>query len=449
MPAQGAIWRVTFTGPDSIAAGRGTEIHRWRLALDPGLELFQPMLSQPETGVEALEKQSRLETCLDEAGKRLAGGRVNDAVAGLRAFQEEPGFAHNDELLSMLARCGRYGRRTVLREWWRRAIFKLGEYEGLGGVMAVRFSPDGGTLAAGQYEGTIGIYNAATGTTRKVLERLIGPVLAFVFLAEDDLLALSKNGDLVRWDLASGSGQAIRTGLDPNDGAHLSAVLAEDGRYMAVLGMKGYNMYTVRLGDAAPIGIREFSPRVLRAKFDLGIPNVMEETYAGYDYKAAVSPDSRFYSTSIMNTKFGPGAHPVYVWEVRQGGIALAQTLLGHTSPVLTMAFSPAGDALISADINGLLRLWGLPGGNCLREIRQPGSQFTSVAFSADGRRILAGDSEGSLFLWGTDGREIAANRTHSGPVNAVAFSCDDRFAASGGYDNTVQLWEFDWDYAF
>jgi len=71
------------------------------------------------------------------------------------------------------------------------------------------------------------------------------------------------------------------------------------------------------------------------------------------------------------------------------------------------------------------------------------------VTLSPDARHILAGDSGGGLFLWQADGRLLLTNHTHRDAVNALAFSTDGRFAASGGYDNTVQVWEFDWEYRF
>jgi WD40 repeat protein len=47
------------------------------------------------------------------------------------------------------------------------------------------------------------------------------------------------------------------------------------------------------------------------------------------------------------------------------------------------------------------------------------------------------------LKLWEVaTGREIRTITEHSSPVNAVCFSPDDRFAASGSADGRVTVWE-------
>jgi WD40 repeat protein len=44
--------------------------------------------------------------------------------------------------------------------------------------------------------------------------------------------------------------------------------------------------------------------------------------------------------------------------------------------------------------------------------------------------------------IWGGLGKEVVTYRGHTGAVKAVAWSPDSRFIASGGYDNTLQIWE-------
>ena len=194
---------------------------------------------------------------------------------------------------------------------------------------------------------------------------------------------------------------------------------------------------------------RPYRTWVTRANLDLRMPFVMKDTLAGYLYHSAVSPDGTMFTSSLGDSRYGRSANPVFVWEVRQGGITGYRRFIGHTNPVLTMTFSRDQTELITADLGGEIRIWDLPGNNCRRTISQRGSQFTAIDCSPDGRFILAGDSEGRLFLWNHNGKLLLNIKPHRGNINTVTFSDNGRFAASGGYDNQIQVWEFDWEYQF
>src|SRR5262249_12250583 len=85
----------------------------------------------------------------------------------------------------------------------------------------------------------------------------------------------------------------------------------------------------------------------------------------------------------------------------------------------------------------------------------EPGYFFSGVAFSPDGRFAAAGqevlaqgfntpDVGVRLILWEWEAdREIAQPIAHQGAVNAVQFSPDGHWLASGGDDGIAKLWEW------
>jgi len=65
------------------------------------------------------------------------------------------------------------------------------------------------------------------------------------------------------------------------------------------------------------------------------------------------------------------------------------------------------------------------------------------VAFSPDGKRIVSGGYDNSVKVWNVaTGRETLKLKGHAGWVQSVAFSPDGRWIASGGNDNVVKVWD-------
>ncbi len=69
-------------------------------------------------------------------------------------------------------------------------------------------------------------------------------------------------------------------------------------------------------------------------------------------------------------------------------------------------------------------------------------SSVISVAFSPDGKLALSGSEDNTLKLWEVaSGRELRTFKGHSNSVLSVAFSPDGELALSGSWDSTIRLW--------
>lgn len=77
------------------------------------------------------------------------------------------------------------------------------------------------------------------------------------------------------------------------------------------------------------------------------------------------------------------------------------------------------------------------------RRLEVPGKAVCSVAFSADGQAVASAGVDGVLRVWCPEGGcPLAEMAGHAGPVHAVAFSPAASLLASGGRDGTVRLWD-------
>ncbi|MCK6460042.1 MAG: protein kinase, partial [Planctomycetes bacterium] len=113
--------------------------------------------------------------------------------------------------------------------------------------------------------------------------------------------------------------------------------------------------------------------------------------------------------------------------------------ILPHDESVCSVAFSPGGDILMSAD-GATIRLWDtdwkLVGSFPLHD--QP---VTCAAFSPAGDRILTASGDRTARVWDLAGNVIAILEGHEGSVVDAAFSPDGRAIATASHDRTARLW--------
>jgi WD40 repeat protein len=65
-----------------------------------------------------------------------------------------------------------------------------------------------------------------------------------------------------------------------------------------------------------------------------------------------------------------------------------------------------------------------------------------SVAFSPDDKYLASGSKDKTVKLWSVESqKEITTLQGHSSSVKSVAFSPDGKYLASGSDDKTVKLW--------
>jgi len=162
----------------------------------------------------------------------------------------------------------------------------------------------------------------------------------------------------------------------------------------------------------------------------------------------AWSPDGTLLASCAGGGPEAPGE--IKVWEV--AARKECATLVAPAGWSFAVAFSPDGRRLALATgtpRGGAVRVWETTGWQESATLRQDRRVFTCVAFSPDGKGLAAGaggnvaPGPGNVRIWDARTYQEIANLDHpAGGITCLAFAPDGRMLAAGSTNRTAALWD-------
>jgi WD40 repeat protein len=277
-------------------------------------------------------------------------------------------------------------------------------------VVGMAFSPDSKTLATGNLDSGLYLWDMATGKELWRSESVEAHGVAF---SPDGrtVAAVGWKGIIRIFDVAKGA--KLRELFRGKDMYTLA--FSPDGKVLAVGGRNnGVSVCDVVSGKV----VRQFDGK-------------------GRIHAVAFSPDGTLLACGTTGER-------VSVWDMATGEEARA--FRGQEIHGGCVAFSPDGRILAaSGSENGIdgMAFREVATGGVLRRLRTGTDRIHALAFSPDGRALVAGGGKSAVKLWGlATGQLLGEFEGHRDPIFAVCFSPDGKSLAAGGSDKAVFIWD-------
>jgi WD40 repeat protein len=316
------------------------------------------------------------------------------------------------------------------------------------------FSPDGQILAIANQSHDISLWDV---TRQQLVQTLAGhakEVTAVAFSPDGKSLASGSQDDAVM--LWNPSGRAERASITnvaipdyekvgvpvfSRDGRHLAAGTLDDG--MIVLETESGEVNLRGAIHGLPVAFSDDDKSLLTHEdgssayvdWDLATGSILASNQLAnrmtHILDSTFSPDGKTIA-------FSRGGGQIVMMNAVTGGFLFA---LSVPSDARCLAFSPDGQMLGTGSFDGIARLWDLRQRRVVWTVAGFRDTVAAVVFCTNGV-FAAGSWDGSIKICDPVAqKELATLIGHKAGIKKLAFASDGRTLASGADDCTVKLW--------
>jgi hypothetical protein len=387
------------------------------------MRAINPLDQRTLEAAENFQNEIECETLADVA-ERAATGGYNHAFAHLMQYIQQrcPDFKDTRNLLSNLqltAELVEYLKpKHVLR--------------GGGGVQTLAFSPDGTLLVSGGADGVLRLWDMEQAQQVARQSRDDGAILSLAYSPDGTLLVSASEAGVVRlWQMPEG--REIMT-IDEFSDRVTCVCFTPDGQGL-ICGSSSGAVQIVRIRDGlvlydthADVQAGEDETRTDRRHY-----------YAITSLSLAQLEDGQTLLLTSSDDK------TIKVWQLEDPpALTLLHSLAEHTMIVREAVFSETAPRMAASVGNdGLVCIWSPQTGELLKKLSsQTSNQVRAAAFVPRKSLLASGGTDRVVTFWDVDKTEPLRQLVHhEGSINALAFSRDGLWLASGSSDQKIVLW--------
>ncbi|KAL1409753.1 WD domain protein [Vanrija albida] len=158
----------------------------------------------------------------------------------------------------------------------------------------------------------------------------------------------------------------------------------------------------------------------------------------------SLSPDGLYLATaSDDGTALVFAADPLAAPRAQALIAPPLRTLAAHTAPVLSVAFGPKSNLLVTGSLDESAIVWDVRRGKSLRTLPAHAEAIWSVGWDAEGALVITGSADGLIRLWDASTGQCLKtfDNESNAPVSSASFTPSSFFILSSTLSSTIRVY--------